>query len=158
MARPTSTHVAVAVHVLTYLAGTESEARAVSSDELALSANVNPVHVRRVLGPLRKAGLVSSRSGAHGGWALARPAEEITVAEVWELVRGDEPVLGLHGPNPACPVGRSVQESLVELDARARQAVVAELAHVTVAQLAAAGGTNGRLDARQQPDTPVAAR
>ena len=108
-----------------------------SSEELALSANANPVHVRRVLGPLREAGLVLSRPGPRGGWVLGRPAGEITTAEVWDLVQGEEPVLGLHGPNPACPVGRSIQQSLTDLDARARQAVRAELDRVTVADLAA---------------------
>ena len=146
MARPTSTQFAVAVHVLTYLAGVAAEsrresplpqARTISSEELALSANANPVHVRRVLGPLREAGLVVSRPGPHGGWGLGRPAAEITVALVWDLVQGHEPVLGLHGPNPDCPVGRSIQRSLTELDAHARQAVRAELDRVTVADLAA---------------------
>ena len=108
-----------------------------SSEELALSANANPVHVRRVLGPLREAGLVLSRPGPRGGWGLGRPAAEITTAQVWDLVQGHEPVLGLHGPNPACPVGRSIQQSLTDLDARARQAVRAELDRVTVADLAA---------------------
>ncbi len=143
MARPTSTQFAVAVHVLTYLASVADETdgaspgRAVSSDELAASVNANPVHVRRVLGPLREAGLVSSRPGPRGGWELDRPADRITAAEVWDLVQGDEHVLGLHGPNPACPVGRSIQQSLVDLDARARQALRAELERVTVADLAA---------------------
>lgn len=137
MARPTSTQFAVAVHVLTYLAGAMSQARAVSSEELALSANANPVHIRRVLGPLREAGLVQSRPGPRGGWGLGRAADQITVAQVWDLVQGEEPVLGLHGPNPACPVGRSIQQSLTDLDARARQAVRSELARVTVADLAA---------------------
>jgi len=142
MARPTSTQFAVAVHVLTYLAGVAAESRAegsaaVSSEELALSANANPAHVRRVLGPLREAGLVLSRPGPRGGWVLGLPAAEITTARVWDLVQGDEPVLGLHGPNPACPVGRSIQQSLTDLDARAREAVRAELDRVTVADLAA---------------------
>lgn len=137
MARPTSTHFGVAVHVLTYLACPVAEARAVSSEELAGSANVNPVHVRRVLGPLRDAGLVSSRPGPRGGWGLARPATQIPVAEVWNLVREDEHVLGLHGPNPACPVGRSVQHSLIDLDARVCESVRAALGVVTVADLVA---------------------
>lgn len=144
MASPTSTQFAVAVHVLTYLASVGAETpvgagpvRAVSSDELAASVNANPVHVRRVLGPLRDAGLVSSRPGPRGGWGLGRPAGHITTAEVWDLVQGEDHLLGLHGPNPACPVGRSIQQSLVDLDARAREAVRAELERVTVADLAA---------------------
>ena len=78
-----------------------------------------------------------SRPGPRGGWGLGRAADQITVAQVWDLVQGEEPVLGLHGPNPACPVGRSIQQSLTDLDTRARQAVRAELDRVTVADLAA---------------------
>jgi len=109
----------------------------VSSEELAVSADVNPVHVRRVLGPLREAGLVSSRPGPRGGWGLVRPVEQITLAEVWDLVTEGGHVLGLHGPNPDCPVGRSVQESLTDLEHRVCAAIRAELGHVTVANLSA---------------------
>jgi Rrf2 family protein len=134
VARPTNTQFAVAVHVLTYLAGAGRD-RPVSSDELAASTNVNPVHVRRVLGPLREAGLVRSRPGAHGGWELCRAPEGVTLAEVWRLVQGDDPVLGLHGPNPSCPVGRGIQASLAALDRTVAGAVEAELARTTVDDL-----------------------
>ncbi|BCJ50329.1 hypothetical protein Asp14428_18040 [Actinoplanes sp. NBRC 14428] len=69
MSRSTNTRFAVAVHVLTYLAGLDD--RAAGSEELARSANVNPVYIRQVMGPLRGAGLVRSKPGVHGGWALA---------------------------------------------------------------------------------------
>lgn len=136
MARPTNTQFAVAVHVLTYLADVGRD-RPVSSDELAASTNVNPVHVRRVLGPLREAGLVRSRPGAHGGWELCRDPAGLALAEVWRLVQGDDPVLGLHGPNPSCPVGRGIQVSLAALDRTVAAAVDAELAQTTVADLLA---------------------
>jgi len=130
MARATNTRFAVAVHVLTYLAGVGE--RSVSSEELAMSTNVNPVHVRRVLGPLRAAGMVRSRPGVHGGWVLGAPATEITLADVWRLLQGDDPVLGLHGPNPSCEVGRQVQRSLTVLDRAVADAVAEELGRFTV--------------------------
>lgn len=64
-----------------------------------------------------------------------RPAETITLAEVWRLVQGDDPVLGLHGPNPSCPVGVDVQHALVALDRDVAAAVEARLAEVTVADV-----------------------
>ena len=131
MARSTNTRFAVAVHVLTYLAGAAA-GRAASSDELSGSTAVNPVHVRRVLGPLRAAGLVRSRPGVHGGWELAADARDITLARVWQLLQGTEPVLGLHGPNPDCPVGRGVQQSLVAIDRSVADAVSTELGRFTV--------------------------
>ncbi|MBG6095398.1 Rrf2 family transcriptional regulator [Nocardioides luteus] len=134
MATPTNTRFAVAVHVLTYLASCAAAGRTtpVSSDELAASTAVNPVHVRKVLGPLRTAGLVRSRPGAHGGWELAADPGVVNLAQVWQLLQGDDPVLGIHGPNPACPVGASIQGVLVDLDRRVAKAVLAELEGITL--------------------------
>lgn len=135
MARTTNTQFGVAVHVLTLLAGLTAGAVA-SSDTLADSANCNPVYVRRVLGPLRRAGLVLSRPGAHGGWELKVDPASITLADIWQLLDGDDPVLGLHGPNPSCSVGRGVQATLLAVDRRVASAVVDELARHTIAEAA----------------------
>ena len=131
MPRATNTRFAIAVHVLTYLAGHDG-IRAVSSDELAASTNANPVHVRRVLGPLRREGLVRSRPGPHGGWEIARPAAGIALDEVWALLQDGERVLGVHGPNPQCPVGQGVQRVLHGIDEGVARAVRAELAGLSV--------------------------
>lgn len=136
VARSTNTQFAVAVHVLTYLAGI-TDGRAVSSDELASSANVNPVYVRRVLGRVRPAGMVRARRGAHGGWELDAHPDDITLDQVWRLLQGDEPVLGLHGPDPACTTGRRVQEGLVALDRTVADSLTAALHRITVADMAA---------------------
>ncbi|MER7668211.1 Rrf2 family transcriptional regulator [Kitasatospora sp. NPDC096128] len=131
MARSTNTQFAVAVHVLTYLAGT-ADSGPVSSEQLSQSTNANPVYVRRVLGPLREAGLVRSRPGVHGGWELAAEPGTVTLAQVWRLLQGTDPVLGLHGPDPACEIGRGVQRSLTALDRAIAGAVAAELERFTV--------------------------
>ncbi|CAA9534022.1 MAG: hypothetical protein AVDCRST_MAG30-4042 [uncultured Solirubrobacteraceae bacterium] len=134
MARPTNTQFAVAVHVMTLLAGTPDEV--LSSELLAGSANANPVHVRRVLGALRRAELVRSRPGVHGGWQLERAAGTVTLAEVWRAVQGDDPLLGLHGAAPECSVGQRIQRALGDVDRRAARAVEDELARTTIGDLA----------------------
>ena len=131
MSRSTNTQYAVAVHVLTYLAGQAGKGP-VSSEVLSRSTNTNPVYVRRVLGPLREAGLVESRPGVHGGWEHTADLSEVTLGRVWRILQGSEPVLGLHGPNPQCAVGRGVQASLVALDRAVAGAVDAELDRYTV--------------------------
>lgn len=150
MARSKNTQFAVAVHVLTYLAG-QTDGRQVSSDELSESTNVNPVYVRRVLGPLREAALVRSRPGVRGGWELAADPRDITLAQVWRLLQGDDPVLGLHGPDPACPIGRNIQESLTCLDQMVADAVAAELERFTVLDVLTRALTD-EPDGRQSPD------
>lgn len=136
MAGAANTQFAVAVHVLSYL-GTAGQGRPVSSDELSGSTNTNPVYIRRVLGPLREAGLLTSRPGAGGGWELARDPAGITLAEVWRLVAADEHAISVHASNPACPVGRSMQSELAGVGASVDAAVTRELEATTIADLAA---------------------
>jgi len=131
--RPTNTQFAVAVHVLTLLAAGPQPR--MSSEEMAGSVGANPVYLRRVLGRLRAAGLVASRPGSRGGWEICRPPAEITLGDAWRAIQGTEPVLGLHGPNPACAVGREIQRTLGELDRRAAQALEAELDRTTIAEV-----------------------
>jgi len=127
----TNTRFAVAVHVLTLLA---QEPR--SSEAMAGSVGTNPVHVRRVLGPLRRAGLVGSRPGAGGGWRLQRDAEGITLGDVWRALHAADSLLPLHdGANPDCEIGRNIQGALERVGTRAADAVAAELDTITVADV-----------------------
>jgi Rrf2 family protein len=133
VARPTNTQFALAVHVLTLL-GIDPGARH-SSEFLASSAGASAVHVRRVLGRLRRAGLVRSRPGPSGGWLVNGDVSATTLADVWHAVNGDDPVLGLHSVNPNCADGRRIHAALVDLDRRAADALIAELEHTTLADL-----------------------
>ncbi|MNL65602.1 putative HTH-type transcriptional regulator YwnA [compost metagenome] len=85
---------------------------------------------------LAKAGLTTSQLGAGGGALLARPAEAITLLDVYRAV--DEGVLfALHNeqPNPACPVGRHIQSALNDSMTRAQRALEGELAGQTIASV-----------------------
>jgi Rrf2 family protein len=77
-----------------------AEANAAASPELALPDPVIPLaeiaehdglplaYLEHLVARLRKAGLVDSRRGSRGGYMLARPAAEITMAEVVEALEG----------------------------------------------------------------------
>jgi Rrf2 family protein len=125
MTRPTNTQFAVASHVLLLIVAAHD--RPVSSEEMARSVQASPVYLRRVLGRLRAGGLVTSRPGPHGGWQLTRAAAAITFGDVWRAVHGDEPVLGLHGPAEACPVGAEVGTLMTGIQERITQAIEDEL-------------------------------
>ena len=109
----------------------------VDSQALSWSPSTNAVHVRRILGQLREKGLVRSQLGAHGGWQLARTPEQINLGEVWLAVNADDPVLGLHMPDPSCPVGEIVSSNLQALDRRALNVLVDELSRVTISDVQA---------------------
>jgi Rrf2 family protein len=130
----TNTQFAVAVHVLTMLAGLPRELQ--TSAVMAESVGSNPVHIRRVLARLREAGLVASRPGPHGGWQLLRSPDQVTLADVWRVVNAGSPVLGVHEADPNCDVGKRIQANLEHVDRRAHAAVEAELESTTLAELA----------------------
>ena len=46
-------------------------------------------YLEHLVARLRRAELVESRRGAHGGYSLARPAQSITMAEVVEALEGE---------------------------------------------------------------------
>jgi DNA-binding IscR family transcriptional regulator len=92
------------------------------------------VIIRRCLGDLRRAGLVSVRHGAGAGWGLARAPEQITLLEVHDAV-GQEPPFGLHHaePNLECPVGKCIRPVLSRVYGEIDQVLRRELAVVSVA-------------------------
>src|ERR1700719_1875866 len=56
--------------------------------EIAAHDGLPLAYLEHLVARLRKAGLVDSRRGSHGGYLLARPAAQITMAEVVEALEG----------------------------------------------------------------------
>jgi Rrf2 family transcriptional regulator, cysteine metabolism repressor len=56
--------------------------------EIADRGELPLAYLEHLVARLRKAGLVDSRRGSHGGYLLARPTTEITMAEVVEALEG----------------------------------------------------------------------
>ena len=123
----------VATHILTLLASSDEP---VSSDEIAVSVNTNPVVIRRLLSELAKAGLVVTQQGSGGGSRLARPADSITLAHIY---RATEPgaLFGMHrhAPNPACEIGGNIQSVMGGVFDDAEQVVETIFAGITLAQI-----------------------
>jgi Rrf2 family protein len=129
----------IAVHALGMLAceGARRSGKGLTSEEIARSANTNPVVVRRVFGDLRRAGLVETRRGAGGGVVLARPASKITLRSVWEAIEEQERLFAGHpaGPNPRCPVGLAMAGYLEDLYGHAQELIKRSLGDVTLSKL-----------------------
>jgi Rrf2 family protein len=125
---------AFAIHILAVLA--RQRPRAVTSELLARSVNTNPVVVRRLLSQLRRAGFVSTQTGAGGGATLQRLPEEIPLDTVY---RTFEPISWVskhpHEPNPECPVGRRIVEVLSEVCASAERAFDESLRQLSLADV-----------------------
>jgi DNA-binding IscR family transcriptional regulator len=129
-----SSRFVVATHVLALLAYGEGEA--MTSEYIAGSVNTNPVVVRRILALLAKADLVATQEGAGGGVRLARPAERIDLRAVYAAVESDA-LFALHPqpPNPACPVGNTIQAALEPALKGAEEALLSSLTRTSIADV-----------------------
>ena len=130
----TSSRFAVAVHVLTLMAGAGDEA--VKSDYVATSVNTNPVVIRRILCALSRAQLVTSQKGSAGGYRLARKPRQITLLEVYRAVEdGNVFLLHRQRPNRHCQIGKNIEMVLGGVLEQVDSAVERVLAKITVANV-----------------------
>jgi Rrf2 family protein len=60
----------------------------VKRDAIATAQKIPVKFLETILGDLKHAGIVASQRGAEGGYSLARPASEITVADVMRVIEG----------------------------------------------------------------------
>lgn len=70
----------------------------VKGDAIASAQEIPLRFLENILGELRSAGIVRSQRGAEGGYWLARPAEEVTIAEVIRAVEG--PIASIRSSRP----------------------------------------------------------
>lgn len=134
-----SAKVDYAVRALAELAATgpDDPARA---EDVAAAQDMPVAFVLTILGDLKRAHLVRSVRGRHGGYALARPAAEITIADIVRAIEGplakvhDVSLRELSYTGPAAP--------LVEVWMAVRTSLRSVLESVTLADLVA-----GRLPA-----------
>jgi Rrf2 family iron-sulfur cluster assembly transcriptional regulator len=57
--------------------------------EVARRQHIPERFLEQIFGELRRAGILESRRGAHGGYRFATPTEEITVLDIVELLDGE---------------------------------------------------------------------
>jgi Rrf2 family protein len=112
----------------------------VKGDAIAQAQDIPLRFLENILGDLRHAGIVRSQRGADGGYALALPAAEVTVADVIRAVDG--PLASVRGERPEHVSYSGAAEPLAQVWIAVRANLRAVVEHVTLADLAA-----GRLPA-----------
>ena len=107
----------------------------VKADALSNAQSIPPKFLEAVLADLRRGGLVSSRRGPDGGYWLARPAGEITVADVIRTLEG--PLASVRGERPEDVTYEGSAESLQRVWIAVRVNLRTVLEGVTIADIAA---------------------
>jgi Rrf2 family protein len=67
-------------------------------DAIADAQGIPLKFLENILGELKHHGLVGSRRGAHGGYWLSKPADEVTLADIVRAVEG--PLATVRGEGP----------------------------------------------------------
>jgi Rrf2 family protein len=124
-----------AVRAAVELAAADGD-KPVKAERIANAQSIPLNFLENILGELRHAGLVRSHRGADGGFRLARPASEVTVADVIRAVEG--PLASVRGapPEEASYGGAASTLPRVWIAVRANLRKVVE--HVTIEDIARA--------------------
>jgi Rrf2 family transcriptional regulator, cysteine metabolism repressor len=83
-----STKAEYGIRVMAHLARHDGS-QPISLSSIADAEGLPLAYLEHLVQRLRKAGLVDSRRGAHGGYTLARPAAEVTMAEIVAALEGE---------------------------------------------------------------------
>jgi Rrf2 family protein len=87
-----------AVRAAIEIGASASDGQPVKGEAIAVAQEIPLPFLHNILGELRHQGLIHSRRGAEGGHWLARPADDITIAEVIRAVEG--PLASVRGEGP----------------------------------------------------------
>ncbi|WP_430335273.1 RrF2 family transcriptional regulator [Rhodococcus sp. ACT016] len=121
-----------AVRALVELAAADGQL--VKADALSSAQSIPYKFLEAVLADLRRGGLVSSRRGPDGGYWLARPADEITVADVIRTLEG--PLASVRGERPEDVTYDGAAGSLQRVWIAVRVNLRSVLEGVTIADIA----------------------
>jgi Rrf2 family protein len=104
-------------------------------DEIAQAQGIPLSFLENILTQLRSAGIVRSQRGPEGGYWLAQPAAEVTLADVIRAVEG--PLVGVRGQRPEEVSYNGSAETLSQVWVALRANLRKVLERVTLADVAA---------------------
>ncbi|MCW8127874.1 Rrf2 family transcriptional regulator [Microbulbifer halophilus] len=121
------------LHVLLHMADADGP---VTSEALAGMMQTNPVVIRRILGGLRKQGLVQSEKGHGGGWRLACDLDQVTLYDIHvALGAPDVLALGHRTESPGCLVEQAVNAAMSDAFSEAEALLLDRFRTITLAAL-----------------------
>jgi Rrf2 family protein len=118
---------------LAFIAQEMRKDKPVTSGAIAAMVGAHPVHVRRVMGTLREAGLVESQPGPTGGWALARDPQEISLYDIYLALEPELPFeMPSRMPDACCRFAPNLPQALAGAMEGAKRALQQHLSSVTL--------------------------
>ena len=108
---------------------------ALTSERIASAQGIPPRFLQAILGDLQHARLVTSQRGREGGYRLALPPGEVSIARVMRIEQGF--LAEVHGQRPEDVAYPGAAEPLAQVWVAAREAYRRVLENVTLADVVA---------------------
>ncbi len=124
-----------AIRAALELAAAASDDKPMKGERISTAQAIPLRFLENILMQLRHAGLVESRRGAEGGYRLARPAAEVTLADVIRAIDG--PLAGVGGARPETLGFQGVAEPMRDVWIAVRASLRNVLERVTLAEVIA---------------------
>ncbi|UOO90515.1 Rrf2 family transcriptional regulator [Vitreoscilla massiliensis] len=115
-----NTRLSMAIHILSMVA-TATDPMSLTSEWMAGSINTNAVVVRRLVGQLKQAGLITAVQ-TNRGLRLCKPARDISFWDVLQAVDAEHELFAIHsGSNVQCDIGCQIETVLSQMYANLEQ-------------------------------------
>jgi Rrf2 family protein len=126
-----------AVHLMTSLALLKQKSSSVdklssktispaqmNSEQLAESANTNPVVIRRLICSLSRAGLIQTSRGKSGGVSLAKDPSDITLNDIYSALELSDAISHHEKPtHKECPISCATHQMILSISEGAEKAL-----------------------------------
>lgn len=122
-----------AIHALIMISEADTP---MTSELIAESVGTNASYIRKVIGLLKKQGIIRSSQGV-SGFSLQIPPEQLTLYTIYRATHETEEVhiFDLHqNPNDRCIVGRHIRPTLTHMFRGIEKQAEQELKQTTLAQ------------------------
>ena len=121
-----------AIHICIFLNIKEGDLK--SSVQIAESVDTNPVVIRRLIGMLRTAGITGSMAGSKGGFYLVKPANKISLWDIYLAVR-EEKFFQRPKVNPDCDISCNLEALVKDVFTDAELSMKSELDSISIDDL-----------------------
>lgn len=128
-----NSRLSLALHTLSHMAADPAHVR--TSADIADHAGTNPVVVRRVLGKLRQAGLLTSEKGHAGGWKLSKAPNDISLADVYLAL--EESLLPVDETDqvPSCAVENALHRRVTGVLKEVEESLIQRLSETKISEV-----------------------
>ena len=130
-----SSRFTIAIHTMLCIAAFQDKEK-VTSTFIANSTHANPVVIRRILGQLKSAHLITVKAGI-GGATITKPLDHITLLDLFQAVQAvPKDFFAFHdNTNANCPVGENIHNILDQYLANIQEAMNQEMKKTTLQTL-----------------------